>query len=95
MSSIVGVDWDSLAGLLNIPYSQQEEIRFNNRKYPDFYSKAEQVLKMYNESEFFGRHALVRHFEELRRHDLKDEMHPVQTEVFHDSEFFLIINMSQ
>ena len=87
MSLVVGVDWDSLAGLLDIPYSEREEIRVNHQKFPNFYSKAEQVLELFNGSRYFSRHILEKCVEELERQDLKDKLRPVE-EVFRD----LIIN---
>ncbi len=90
MSRMVGVEWDSLAGLLNIPYSEQEEIRANHKKYPDSYSKAEQIFALFNGSQDFGRHILEKYFEELGRGDVKNEMHPVQNEVFRASQFSLL-----
>ncbi|XP_028404382.1 uncharacterized protein LOC114527015 [Dendronephthya gigantea] len=46
MSRMVAMDWDSLAGLLDIPYEEREEIRTNYMKYPDSPSKAEKVLNI-------------------------------------------------
>ncbi len=40
-----------------------------------------------DDSKCFGRNNLVKYFEELGRHDLKNEMIPVEDEVFHDLEF--------
>ena len=87
MSPKVGLDWDSLAGLMDIPYAEREEIRVNYGKYPRFSSKAKRVFELFNNSKCFDRHALVKYFEELRRHDLKNEMLPVEDEVFHNLEF--------
>ncbi len=88
ISRNVGIDWDSLAGLMDIPYAEREKIRLNKRKYPSFSSKAKRVFQLFNKSECFGRHNLVEYFEELRRHDLKNEMRPIVDEVFHDLDFF-------
>ena len=85
----VGIDWDSLAGLMDIPYAEREEIKANYAKYPSFSSKAKRVLELFNDSKRFGRHILAKYFEELRRHDLKNEMIPMEDEVFHDLEFSL------
>ena len=87
ISRKVGIDWDSLAGLMDIPYAEREKIRINNRKYPSFSSKAKRVFQLFNNSECFGRHNLVKYFEESRRQDLKNEMCPIVDEVFHDLEF--------
>jgi hypothetical protein len=82
MSRIIGLDWDSLAGLMDIPYSDREEIRVNQAKYPSFSSKAEQMFALINWCQCFGRHNLEKCVEELGRHDLKNEMLPVKNEVF-------------
>lgn len=80
MSWVVGIDWDSLAGLMDIPYSKQEVIRFNDLEYPDYWSRAQAVFAFFNASEFFDRRLLQKYFEELGRHDLKREM--LEYEVF-------------
>ena len=82
MSRRIGFDWDSLAGLLDIPYSEREEIRVNLQKFPGSFSKAEQILELFNDSKFFDRYYLQKCLEELGRHDLKNEMLPVENEVF-------------
>ncbi len=87
ISRKVGIDWDSLPGLMDIPYSEREEIRVNNGNYPSCSSKTKRVFELFNDSKCFGRHNLVKYFEELRRHDLKNEMIPMEDEVFHDLEF--------
>ena len=66
MSRNVGTDWDNLAALMDIPYPEREEIRVNYGKYPSFSSKAEQVLKLFNNSDCFDRNTLVMYLEELR-----------------------------
>ena len=73
----VGIDWDNLAALMNIPYSRREEIRVSDWKYSTFSSRAEQVLKLFNDSERFDRNTLVKHLEELKRHDIKKKMLPM------------------
>ena len=82
MSLIIGVDWDSLAGLLDIPYSEREQIRLNHAKYPDIPSKAQKILELVNCRECIARHDLVKCAEELRRQDLKNEIVPTKEEVF-------------
>ena len=72
---------------MDIPYSEREEIRVNFGKYLSFSSKAKRVFELFNNSKCFGRHNLVKYFEELRRHDLKNEMLPVEDEVFQNLEF--------
>ncbi|CAB3978740.1 ---NA--- [Paramuricea clavata] len=78
MSRKVGLDWDSLAGLMNIPYSEREEIRVDYGNYLSISSKAEKVFELFNDSTFFDRHILVKYFKELGRHDLEKEMLPVE-----------------
>ena len=87
ISPKVGIDWDSLAGLMDIPYAEREEIRVNCAKYPTFSSKAKRVFELVNDSKCFDRHNLVKYFEELRRYDLRNEMLSVTDEVFHDLQF--------
>ena len=74
MSSAVAIDWDSLAGLMDIPYPEQEAIRFNDVKYPDYWSRAKEIFALFNASEFFDRRLLQKYFGELGRNDLKTEM---------------------
>ena len=78
MSIAVGVEWDSLAGLMNIPYSEREKIRMNHAKYPEFSSKAEQIFSLFNGGNEFSRSALEKYFEELDLHDVKNKMLHVQ-----------------
>ena len=82
MSCLLGVDWDNLAGLLDIPYSDREEIRDNHPKYPDSYSKAEQIFTLFNDSQYFGRHILEKYLKELDRQDVIRLMCPVENKVF-------------
>ena len=88
MSCMVGLDWDSLAGLMNIPYSEREQIRVDYGNYLSFSSKAKKIFELFNESTFFDRHILIIYFKELGRHDLEKEMLPVD-QVFRDGEFSL------
>ena len=74
MSRAVAVDWDSLAGLMDISYPEQEAIRFNDVNYPDYWSRAQAVFALFNASEFFDRRLLQKYFGELGRNDLKKEM---------------------
>ena len=71
LSLDMGVDWDSLAGLLDISYVEREELRLNVQKYPNFSSKAEVILTKFNKSKSFNRELLVKYLEELGRHDLR------------------------
>ncbi|XP_028392646.1 ankyrin-1-like [Dendronephthya gigantea] len=78
ISCRLGLEWDSLAGLLDIPYYERENIRFN---YLDFFSKAEKVLLIFINSQFFDRHILEKCFNELKRQDLIDIMLPMENEI--------------
>ena len=77
MSRVVGVDWDSLAGLMDIPYSDREEIRVNNN-YQDGFAKAEKIFALFNDSENFDRHSLKKMVEELGRSGVISEMRQVK-----------------
>ena len=74
MSKVIGVEWNGLAGLMDIPYSEREEIRKNQAKYPDSYSKAEKIFLLFSDSKDFCRGALEKWVEELNLHDVKNEM---------------------
>ena len=80
ISPKLGIDWDSLAALMDISYSEREEIRVNYVKYPSLSSKAKRVFELFNDTENFGRHVLAKYFEELGRHDMKNGMLPVEDE---------------
>ena len=77
MSTVVGVEWNGLAGLMDIPYTEREEIRINHTKYPDSFSKAEKVFSLFNDKEDFCRGALEKCVKELNLHDVKKEMRNV------------------
>ncbi|XP_028404412.1 uncharacterized protein LOC114527037 [Dendronephthya gigantea] len=80
VSRMVAMDWDSLAGLMDIPYEKREEIRTNFTKYPDSPSKAEEVLEHFNGSDCFGRDILEKCVDELGRHDLLKKLQPMKDE---------------
>ena len=82
-----GSDWDSLAGLLDISYYEQEKIRLNHTKYPTFSSKFEAILRYFNDSKFCNRKILKKCFKILQRGDLQREMLPVENEVCNDLQF--------
>ena len=86
MSEKVGKDWNTLGGLLGIPYHQREEIRFNSSNYRSFPLKAKQIFLLYNESMFFSRCVVKKCLKELNRYDLEKEIipvGPVENQVFH------------
>ena len=81
LSRAIGKDWDSLAALMDIPYSDRDEIKFDYSKYPT--SKAREIFMRFNSDKFYNRRVLQKHFEELGRPDLKKEMLDfVEYEVF-------------
>ena len=63
------VDWDSLAGLMDIPLTTKEGIR-NSAVYPDTKSRAEKVLSLFNNSKAFCREKLAGYLKEIGHHDL-------------------------
>ena len=79
---MIGVDWDSLAGLLDVPYSQREEIRTNHVKYPDCTKKALQIFSLYNNREDFNFCNLQKCAQEIERLDLINELPPVEDQVY-------------
>ena len=82
LSYTIGVDWDSLAGLLDIPYSQREEIRTNHVKYPDCTKKALQMFSLYNNREDFNFCNLQKCVHEIERLDLIDDLRSVENQVY-------------
>ena len=82
MSRVVGVDWDSLAALMDVPYSVREEIRLDHINYPDASSKAQKIFTYFNDSPYFCRDILQKSIEELDLHCVKAEMLDVSSEVF-------------
>ena len=90
ISSAVGVNWDRVAGLINIPYSKREEVRMNHANYPNSFCKAEKIFSLFNGREDFCRNALEKSFEELNLHDVKSEIRPVG-KVFRHLSFTTII----
>ena len=71
LSRCMGVDWDSLAGLMDIPYEEREEIR---TKYSDCSSKTRAILSIFNESKGFCRNLLKKYLVEIRRDDVTGKM---------------------
>ena len=77
ISTLVGEEWDRVAGLMDIPYSEREEIKMNHANDQDSFSKAEKIFSLFNDREDFCRNALGKCFEELNLHDVKSEIRPV------------------
>ena len=84
MSREVGVHWDGLGGLMDIPYVEREEIRLNFVNYPKLSSRAGQMFTRFNKREDFCRLFVGKCLEELGRHDVKGKMFPMDDEVFYD-----------
>ena len=82
MSRVVGVDWDSLAGLMDVPYAVREEIRLDHINYPDASSKAQKILTYFNDGPYFCREILQKSIEELDLHCVKAVMLGVSDKVF-------------
>ena len=74
MSREVGIYWDNLAALMDMPYPDHEEIRYNSVKYSTYSSKARQVLEFFNDSECFDRNTLVKYLKELKLNNVKKKM---------------------
>ncbi|XP_028395834.1 uncharacterized protein LOC114519851 [Dendronephthya gigantea] len=63
------VDWNCLAGLLNIPAAERSNIRSCDRYYDDR-SRAEKILSIFNRREEFSREQLARCLDEIKQNDL-------------------------
>ena len=94
MSSVVGVNWNNLAALLDIPYSKREEIRRDNINYPDLSSKAEQIFKYFNDSLHFCRYIVEKSIEELHLHEVKEEMVARNDQVFLTNPISLLLSLA-
>ena len=75
LSRRIGVDWDSLAGLMDIANEERNNIQ-RNPIYQDDFQKAEKVLSMINKSKKFSREHLVERLKEIGKIDC---MQPILT----------------
>ena len=75
LSRRIGVDWDSLAGLMDIANEERNNIQCNSLYHDDF-EKAEKVLSMINKRKKFSRKRLVERLEEIGKIDC---MEPILT----------------
>ena len=82
LSRKLGVNWDELAGLMDMPYSKRDEIRLDHPQYPGTFLKAQQVFVHFNSCDHSCRHHLKKCLERFEQVDLKNTMLPVQNEVF-------------
>ena len=73
LSRSIAVDWENLAGLLDIPAEDRNIIRSNN-KYHDDRSRAEKMLSFFNRSKDFSRKKLASCLKEIERLDLVEPM---------------------
>ncbi|CAB4031492.1 Hypothetical predicted protein, partial [Paramuricea clavata] len=63
------VDWDSLAGLMDIAREERNNIR-NNTLYHDDCARAEKILSMFNHKNGFTREKLTNCLQGIKRLDL-------------------------
>ena len=76
LSQRIVVDWEALAGLMNITRAERDEIRCNYFLYYDSRSRAEKILSIFNQREDFSREKLAACLEEVQQLEL---MEPVIT----------------
>ena len=69
---MTNVDWDSLAGLMDIPYKERETIKMDSN-FPDPSSKAKRMLSMINEKCDSNRN-LLKCLDKMERADFKEIM---------------------
>ena len=69
---MTNVDWDSLAGLMDIPYEERETIKMDSN-FPDPSSKAKRMLSMINEKCDSNRN-LLKCLDKMERADFKEIM---------------------
>ena len=75
LSRKICIDWDSLAGLMDIAKAERDNIRANIT-FKDDIAKAEKVLSMFNKKRDFSREKLVECLTEIGKMDL---IEPVTT----------------
>ena len=63
------VEWDHLAGLMDIARGERDDIRYS-LIYNDNRSRAEKILTIFNNKQDFSREKLVRCLEEIQQLDL-------------------------
>ena len=69
LSQRIVVDWDSLAGLMDIGREQRDNIRYNTI-YNDDRARAEKILSMINNKKGFSRNKLVDCLKKIKKLDL-------------------------
>ncbi|XP_046855517.1 uncharacterized protein LOC124448600 [Xenia sp. Carnegie-2017] len=65
ISQKAATDWNTLGGLLEIPFEQRDEITVNHKSYPNPSAKAKKILKVFNERTDFDRHLLKKYLGEI------------------------------
>ncbi len=75
LSQRIVVDWDRLAGLLDITKAERDDIRYS-LLYNNSRSRAEKMLSIFNQREDFSRQKLAARLEEIQQLEL---MGPVTT----------------
>ena len=69
LSRRIVVEWDNLAGLMDIPRAERDDIRYS-LIYNDGRSRAEKILDIFNNKEDFSREKLARCLDEIQQLDL-------------------------
>ena len=75
LSQCITVDWDSLAGLMDIGREERNSIR-NSTLYHDDRARAEKILSMFNHKKGFTRKKLIKCLKGIKKLDL---INPVVT----------------
>ena len=75
LSRRIVLDWDSLAGLMDIAAEVRQNIQ-SNCMFTDNRAKAEKVLSIFNYKRGFSRRKLVEHLKEIKELDL---IRPIMT----------------
>jgi hypothetical protein len=69
LSRCITVDWDSLAGLMDIGREERNDIRYSTL-YNDERARAEKILSMFNHKEGFTRKKLIKCLQGIKKLDL-------------------------
>ncbi len=75
LSQRIVVDWDRLAGLMDITRAERDDVRYS-LLYNDSRSRAEKILSIFNQRDDFSREKLAAFFEEIQQLEL---LEPVTT----------------
>ena len=70
LSRHIAVDWDNLAGLMDITKEERDDIRCNIGIYSDNRSRAEKILSIFNRKKDFSRKKLVECLKEIKKLDV-------------------------